>query len=86
MQSQKQIIVKERILKEWNWIRAMRLAAGLAIAAQGLYHSDWFLILAGIVFTSMALLNTGCCAGKACSYNKTTADKVTNDTHYEEVV
>jgi len=78
--------MKARIVSGWNWMRAFRLVVGLAIAVQGLYAADWLFAIAGAVFTSMALLNMGCCAGSGCGYTTNTSAKKNDNTTYEEVV
>ncbi len=78
--------MKERVLKGWNWMRMLRLFAGIAVAVQGLFSSDWFLIIAGVIFSVLALLNTGCCATGRCGYTNAASSKTNEKTTYEEVV
>jgi hypothetical protein len=59
--------MKDRILKGWNFRRAMYLiVAGIAVA-QAIYLEQYLLILFGLYFGSMAIFNFGCAAG-TCAY------------------
>lgn len=78
--------MKYRLLNGWGLFRIIRLAAGAAIAVQGLLNADWLFIIAGTVFTALALLNIGCCAGGACGYPSAVSKKKIEQITYEEVV
>ena len=78
--------MKARIVQGWNWMRILRLMAGLAITIQGVYVADWWFVIAGLLFTALALLNMGCCAGSGCGYTNNTSTKKNENTIYEEVV
>jgi len=78
--------MKARIVNGWNWRRAVRLIVGLAIFVQGLYAADWLFVIAGVLFSSLALFNMGCCAGSGCGYTNNTSSKKMEETTYEEVV
>ena len=75
-----------RLLKGWSLFRFLRTIAGIAIAAQGILYADWLFTIAGIIFTMLALLNIGCCAGSACGYPTGISKKEKEQTTYEEVV
>jgi hypothetical protein len=66
-------------------IRWLRLLAGIAIVAQGLYYHEWILIVAGISFTLMAIFNAGSCATGYCSKPADHTKKNLIETEYEEV-
>ena len=77
--------MKQTITKGWNGIRALRLFAGLAILAQGLYVSDWLFAITGIIFTVLAIFNTGCCAGSSCHHTQASKQEISDNVTYEEV-
>jgi len=52
-------------LKSWNFMRFLRLAAGLAIAVQGVIQKDWTFITLGALFALLPVFNIGCC-GSSC--------------------
>ena len=72
----------------WTIFRALRLILGIAILVQGIQAGDWLFALAGGLFTGMALLNAGCCAGGACTPPPRTNHPLNDNTtiEYEEVV
>jgi hypothetical protein len=78
--------MKNALLQRWHIFRFLRLVLGIAIIVQGTIGKDWLFILAGILFTLLALFNTGCCATDGCypAAKKTTS--TIKDTSYEEVV
>jgi hypothetical protein len=78
--------MKARIVQGWNWMRILRIIAGLAITIQGVYAADWLFAIAGMLFTALALLNMGCCATTGCGYTNNTGSKKVEETTYEEVV
>jgi len=53
--------MKEVLLNNWNFIRIVRLLAGIAIIVQAIANKDAVFGVAGFLFTIMALFNTGCC-------------------------
>lgn len=77
--------MKQTITKGWNWIRVLRLFAGLVILAQGLYASDWLFAIAGIIFTALAIFNAGCCAGSSCNHTQASKQEIPDNVTYEEV-
>ncbi|MBS1628760.1 MAG: hypothetical protein JST27_01765 [Bacteroidetes bacterium] len=58
--------MKYRILQGWHLMRFLRLAAGLAIVAQGIYTHDWIFIILGGLFSLLPLFNVGCCGTAGC--------------------
>lgn len=54
-------------LKQWNFMRVLRLALGVLITVQGIIANEWLLAGAGAMFTLMPLLNVGCCGESGCS-------------------
>lgn len=73
------------ILTQWTWMRAIRLLLALMILVQGIVLRDAMYMVVGALFASMAVFNTGCCAGNSCAVNSS-AKKSIEGTTYEEVV
>lgn len=74
--------MKDRIFKNWNFIRILYLAMGLLIVIQAIAYKQWPMILAGGYFAAMGLFHFGCAAGNcfsgACE-NKTNNDKIAKE-------
>ena len=70
--------MKDRILKGWNVRRAVYLIVGLIATAQAFYLKEYFLILFGVYFAAMAVLNIGCASGH-CAYEPPTRKPVAKD-------
>ena len=67
-------------------MRALRLVIGLAITIQGFIANDKLFIIAGLLFTGIALFNIGCCRAGGCNTPPIKNDKPIKDISYEEVV
>ena len=50
----------QTILKNWNFVRTIRLIAGIALLAYGYSIMDWLIIMMGFVLGIMAITNSGC--------------------------
>ncbi len=59
--------MKERILNNWNILRFIRLALGIAITVQGALAGSWSFAILGVLLTIMPLLNYGSCNNGACA-------------------
>ena len=74
-------------LKNWNFMRVMRLALGIFIIVHGIIAKQW--LIAGLdgLFSLMPLLNTGCCglSESNTSIPRSNKKKKTRDISYEEV-
>lgn len=79
----------EKILRQWTWIRIVRLLIGIGAAVQGIYQKEYVLLVAGGFIAISALLNAGCCgsAGCATNFGRECGDKssLTKEIEYEEV-
>ena len=53
--------MKNILLNNWTFFRAIRLIMGIAIIIQAYFAKDILFGFAGIVFSGMALFNAGCC-------------------------
>ena len=53
-------------LRNWNILRVVRLALGIAIIIQGVEASEWMFVVLGAMFSLMPIFNLGC-SGVNCS-------------------
>jgi len=77
---------KETLLKNWDFMRLLRLGLGIYIAVQAV---ETLSIISGVVavfFLFQAITNTGCCGTKSCSVpvKKSNSDKI-EEVEYEEI-
>lgn len=82
--------MKERILNNWTFMRALYLLIGTAIIVQSIMSQEWFGVAFGGYFASMGLFAFGCAAGNCfggnCSIEQ--EQKLTSaiqDVEFEEV-
>lgn len=66
-------------------MRALRLAMGIFVIAQGIRTAEWSFIVLGALFSLLPLLNIGCCGSTGCSIPLAKSNKKTDDITYEEV-
>ena len=78
--------MKQIILYNWAFIRVLRLLLGLAVIVQAVVLNDTLLGVAGLVFSSLAIFNRGCCGQAGCAIPSKAQSKSTTETTYEEVV
>ncbi len=78
--------MKQAIFTNWTFFRVLRLLIGLAIIVQAIIAKDSLFGLAGLVFTSMAVFNAGCCGTGGCNTPIKKTEKPLKDITYEEVV
>ena len=50
----------QAILKNWNFVRTIRLIAGVSLLVYGYTIMDWLVIMIGIALGLMAITNSGC--------------------------
>ncbi|NGF57787.1 hypothetical protein G5B00_14810 [Parapedobacter sp. SGR-10] len=72
-------------LKNWNFIRLLRLALGIFITVQGIMAKEWLLVGLGGLFSLMPLMNIGCCGVSGCNTSIPKSNKKIEDISYEEV-
>lgn len=72
-------------LRNWNWMRLLRLAIGGFIIVQGFTDQQWLLVALGGLFSLMPLMNIGCSGGSGCSTSVPKSNKKMEDITYEEV-
>jgi hypothetical protein len=61
--------MKERILNNWTFMRALYLLMGIAVIVQSVMSQQWFGVAFGGYFASMGLFAFGCAAGNCDSGN-----------------
>ena len=59
--------IKETLLLNWNFMRALRLVLGIFVAYQAIKTHDAFSGVIAAFFIFQAVTNTGCCGAQACS-------------------
>ncbi len=80
--------MKERLLTNWTYIRALYLILGLVVIIQSILSSQWFGVAFGGYFASMGLFGFGCASGNCFSGNiRTDAKQKSNiqDVDFEEI-
>lgn len=58
--------MRQRILKNWNVVRFIRLLMGTGAVIQGLTQREVLITLAGLFLFITALVNYGCCGSSGC--------------------
>lgn len=77
--------MKERILYNWTFSRAIYLVLGLAIMIHGFTYQEWFGVAFGAYFASMGLFAFGCASGNCFTGNCATEPPSANDVKIEDV-
>jgi hypothetical protein len=77
---------KSTIISGWNFMRALQLFLGIMIIVQSIQDQRFSIAILGIVFTSMAVFNVGCCGAGGCGVPTKKNNTTTTDISYEEVV
>ena len=67
-------------------MRFSRLGLGMAIVVQSVMAATWAMVLLGLLFTAMPVLNIGCCSSTGCAPTVKRSSASTKDMTYEEVV
>ena len=57
----------KRYLKNWDFMRVLRLAMGIYLIVQGIQVQEWLFVAFGGVFALMPLLNIGGCGASTCN-------------------
>ena len=72
-------------LKNWNFMRLLRLAMGVYIIVIGVQENNpWFIVLGGM-FSLMPLFNIGCSGVSGCNVPEAKSNKNTGGITFEEV-
>ena len=77
--------MKERILTNWTFMRALYLLMGIAVIVQAVMSQQWFGILIGGYFASMGLFAFGCAAGNCYRGNCATETQQKSNTTIQDV-
>lgn len=72
-------------LRNWNFMRVLRLALGIFIIVQGVQTKEWVFVALGGLFSLMPLLNMGCCGASGCNTAISKSHEKTEDITYEEI-
>jgi hypothetical protein len=76
----------QTLLTGWNFMRFLRLGAGIFIGVQALLYRDVLSGLIASVFLLQAATNTGCCGTSGCATSTNYKSKNTiQDVEFEEV-
>lgn len=75
----------QNIIKNWSFVRLLRLVMGIVLVVEAVKSGMWFLVAVGAVFVAMPLLNIGCCATGNCSVSTRHSNNTNDDTEYEEI-
>lgn len=78
--------MKQSILNNWYFFRFLRLVIGITIIVQGILAQDMLFGMVGLLFTGMAVFNTGCCGTGGCNVPIKKTVQPEKDIDYEEVV
>ncbi|MDR2206714.1 MAG: hypothetical protein LBE36_11245 [Flavobacteriaceae bacterium] len=70
-------------MKNWNFMRLLRLLLGIAIIVQGVVSREWIFTFIGVLFSLMPLLNIGCCGVSGCDLPVSKNRKKTENTTYD---
>lgn len=71
-------------LKNWNIMRLVRLAIGIAIAVQGWLNNEWIFVILGTLFSLMPLFDLGCQSG-SCSTSISKRKSKNVNVKYDEI-
>jgi hypothetical protein len=77
--------MRQVIFHNWNFMRIVRLIVGASILGQGVLAKDVLLAIAGLLFATMAIFNTGCCGTGSCNISPKKNLETTKEATYEEV-
>ena len=80
--------MKERILTNWTFTRALYIIMGITVIIQSVISHQWFGVAFGVYFASMGFFAFGCAAGNCYGGSCATEEKTTTsiqDVDFEEV-
>ena len=76
----------QKIFSNWNFMRVLRLGIGITILIQAILAKEVLFGIAGLLFSSMAVLNIGCCSTTGCSVKTKRNSETPKEATYEKVV
>lgn len=59
--------MKNLLLKNWDFVRTLRLLIGLGVGGYAAWAGDYFLATLGGLFILQAVFNLSCCGSSGCS-------------------
>ena len=59
--------MKNLLLKNWDFVRTLRLLIGLGVGGYAAWAGDYFLATLGGLFIIQAVFNLSCCGSGGCS-------------------
>jgi len=79
--------MKDRILRNWTFMRLLRLGFALMFLAAAVTRHEPIAWFAAVFFGAQALFNFGCCGAGACQTDNTarTAPDLSTTVTYEEI-
>jgi hypothetical protein len=77
--------MKERILNNWTFMRALYLLMGIAVIVQSVMSQQWFGVAFGGYFASMGLFAFGCATGNCYGGNCATEPQQKSNTTIQDV-
>jgi hypothetical protein len=78
--------MKDRIFKNWTFIRGLYTVLGIYIIAQSIMDKQWIGLVFGGYFASMGIFAFGCAAGNCFNVNSTPKSTLNNnEIKYEEI-
>jgi len=75
----------QNIIKNWSFVRLLRLVMGIVLVVEAVKSGMWFLVAVGVVFVAMPSLNIGCCATGNCAVPTRHSNNTNDDAEYEEI-
>lgn len=72
-------------LKNWNFMRVLRLVMGVFIMIQAIMAQQWMIAALGGLFSLLPLINIGCCGVSTCGISAVKSNEKNEDVTYEEV-
>ena len=64
------VSMMKNYLRNWNILRFVRLALGIAVIIQGVQASEWMFVVLGALFSLMPIFNLGCSGGNCSVPNR----------------
>lgn len=77
--------MKNRILTNWTFTRALYVIIGIFLVVQSIMIKQWFGVAVGSYFASMGIFAFGCAAGNCAYVPKSSAKEETQEISFEEI-
>ncbi|GAC1312849.1 MAG: hypothetical protein NVSMB24_35150 [Mucilaginibacter sp.] len=77
--------MKQVILNNWTFARALRVIIGLVIIVEAIQRNDVISTIAGSVFTALGLFNISCCGSRGCALSVKRTEINSNEVSYERL-